>query len=63
MSTSHAQRHIPSTAARPVTACNPPCSEEENFELLVENGLMRLSFDTTRTESFRVELAKDQCRR
>lgn len=46
-----------------ITARNPPCSEEENFELLVENGLMRLSFDTTRTESFRVELAKDQCRR
>lgn len=46
-----------------VTARNPPCSEEENFELLVENGLMRLSFDTTRTENFNVELAKDQCRR
>ena len=46
-----------------ITARNPPCAEEENFELLVDNGLMRLSFDTTRTESFRVELAKDQCRR
>lgn len=45
-----------------VTARNPPCSEEENFGLLVDNGLMRLSFDTTRTENFRVELAKDQCR-
>jgi hypothetical protein len=45
-----------------LTARNPPCAEEENFELLIENGLPRLSFDTTRTDSFRVELAKDQCR-
>lgn len=46
-----------------VTAVNPPCGEEENFELLAAHGLARLSIDTTRAEDFRVELAKDQCRR
>lgn len=40
-----------------------PINLHATAQLLVGNGLMRLSFDTTRTESFRVELAKDQCRR